>query len=342
MSRKKTRIQGTAAISASGPNDNPVRTPAQSPARTVISGNSSKRPGKSAPPPLATLRISGRWVLFALTGMIAAAVFCTWSALCLLFWQGSWQLLYRPSAAIGRTPAAAGLAFDPISFATTGSGLPRLNGWWIPAAPQAPMARYTVLFLHSQDGNLGNTVDRLAELHAAGVNVFAFDYRGYGQSQFARPSEKHWIEDSGWALQYLTATRHIAPATVVLCGSGLGADLALEVAAARPQLAGVVLDSPLENATDAIFQDGRARLVPARLLVRDRYDLTAPASALRIPSLWFLPSTSFGKDRASPENSEVFQKVPSSKTLVWLPPSKMGKSNFANGLTRWLDDLQTR
>ena len=167
--------------------------------------------------------------------------------------------------------------------------MPRLTGWWIPAAPDARESRYTFLYLHSQDGDLGDAVDHLAELHAAGVNVFAFDYRGYGQSEFGHPSEARWREDAGSALQYLTATRHIDPGTIVLDGSNLGADLALEVAAAHSELAGVVLESPIEDPMSAIFNDARATLVPAHLLVGDRYDLNAPAAALRIPSLWFLP-----------------------------------------------------
>ncbi len=37
----------------------------------------------------------------------------------------------------------------------------------------------------------------------------------------------------------------------------------------------------------AVFSDARARLVPARLLVRDRYDLNAAAANVRVPVLWF-------------------------------------------------------
>ncbi len=116
--------------------------------------------------------------------------------------------------------------------------MPRLKGWWIPAATDAKFARLTVLYLHGQDGNMGDTVDALARLHAAGVNVLAFDYRGYGQSQFVRPSEAHWRQDAEWAIEYLTGTRHVAPGTIVLDGTGLGANLALEEAAAHPELAG--------------------------------------------------------------------------------------------------------
>jgi pimeloyl-ACP methyl ester carboxylesterase len=334
MSRKKSRPQ--VVTGRQGAAD--ASKPSAKPARAA----SSPRSSTPSAPATASPRVSGRWLLLAILATIVAAIACAWGALCLLFWQGSWQLLYRPSSSVARTPASASLPFDSIAFADPGSGAPRLTGWWIPAAPGAPLGRYTVLYFHGQDGNLGDAVDHLAQVHAAGTNVFAFDYRGYGQSQFAHPGEKRWLEDAGWAFQYLTATRHIDPGSIVVDGSDLGADLALEFAAAHPQLAGVVLESPLQNATDAIFNDARARLVPAGLLVSDRWELTAPAAALRVSSLWFLPFPSAPANGGLPENPEVFRKAAGRKMFVWLPPGRATPINFASQLTRWLDDLQAR
>jgi len=94
-----------------------------------------------AQPPL----VSGRWLLSAVGITLAGAALCGWLALCLLFWQGSWQLLYHPQAAVEKTPASAGLAFSPVAFAATDEGEPRLKGWWIPAAPGSQYGRLTVL-----------------------------------------------------------------------------------------------------------------------------------------------------------------------------------------------------
>lgn len=291
---------------------------------------------KSGPP-----QVSGRWLLGAVALTVAAAALCGWFALCLLFWQGSWQLLYHPAAVVARTPDSAGLAFDPVGFAATDAGVPRLSGWWIPAAPEAAFSRLTVLYLHGQDGNISNSVDALAQLHRVGVNVLAFDYRGYGQSEFVRPNEARWRMDAEWALKYLSETRHVDRGTIVLDGEGLGANLALEVAAAHPELAGVVLDSPLEDPMAEIFHDARARLVPARLLVRDRYNLNAPATALRIPSLWFERIGQPAKT-GSQHEPEACQKVAAHKMLVWLNSSAGAGNQFPDALSRWLDDLSRR
>lgn len=278
--------------------------------------------------------VSARWLLSAIAIVIPAAAFCAWAVLCLLFWQGGWQLLYHPTSTITRTPGNLGLPFDPVGFAPTDTGAPQLQGWWIPS----PTARYIVLFLHGQDGNLSDTLDDLSRLHAANVNILAFDYRGYGQSFFVHPSEARMRQDTESALSYLTATRHIDPHTIVLDGTALGANLALEVAAAHPELAGVVLENPISSPMNAIFADPRARLVPAHLLVSDRFDLAPPAAALRIPSLWFVATPSSGHNESS-ESAKAFQKITSPKMRVWIAPSSSAKNELAGTVTRWLDEL---
>jgi hypothetical protein len=284
---------------------------------------------RKKPPPKATTTssaqpptVSGSWLVKSLVLSVVGGVVCVWGVFCLLFWQGSWQLLFHPTASITRTPASVGLSYEQIGFAATESGELQLQGWLIPAAPSGPFSRYTVLYLHSQNGNLGDTVDALARLHETGVNILAFDYRGYGKSAFARPSEAHWREDAGWALRYLTGTRHVAPSAIVLYGTGLGANLALEVAAENPQLAGVILDAPLEDPMQPVFSDQRASLVPAHLLNRDRFDMDGVAADLRIPSLWIVPS---------PDQPEPYQRIASAKNLV--------HQNSSKALAGWLSRL---
>ncbi|HXR37751.1 MAG TPA: alpha/beta fold hydrolase [Terracidiphilus sp.] len=286
--------------------------------------------------------VSGRWLLKAASLALVAAAVCAWLTLCLLFWQGSWQLLYHPTSAVTRTPASVGLAFDPVGFAATEAGEPRLKGWWIPAAPGARNGRYTVLYLHGQTGNLGDAVDALAALHELGVNILAFDYRGYGQSHFDHPSEARWREDADWALQYLTATRHVAAGAIVVDGKDLGANLALEVAAAHPELAGAVVESPLASPVDAVFADPRARLVPAHLLVSDRFSADRAAAILRVPSLWLIAEPGTGKIVDPLELPRGYGRIAAAKMLVWITAVPDPGKQAANAYSRWLDDLPVR
>jgi pimeloyl-ACP methyl ester carboxylesterase len=297
--------------------------------------SSQPRAGSSAKTSVAPPVVSARWLGIAVAVVFVGAAVCAWATLCFLFWQGSWQLLYRPVAAVATTPASAGLPFESVGFATDASGAAQLHGWWIPAASPA---HYTALYLHGAVGNLGNTVDALTRLHALGLNVFAFDYRGYGQSHFLHPSEARWQEDADSATRYLTDTRHISPRSLILVGKDLGADLALEIAASRSDLAGIVLEQPLESPTTAIFRDGRAHLVPAHLLVADRWDSGAAASNVLIPSLWFY-WTPYEHAESREDQPPAYSRTPARKSLVWLTNSPKEPAQFNAAFTGWLDQL---
>lgn len=279
--------------------------------------------------------VSGRWLLSAIAIAFAVALFCAWGTLCILFWQGSWQLLYHPTSAVTRTPASANLQFDSVGFATNASGDPQLRGWWAPTASQA---RYTAVLLHGAVGNLSDTVNDFAALHALGLNVFAFDYRGYGQSHFVHPGEARWREDVDSAIRYLTETRHIAPASLILVGKDLGANLALETAAEHPDLAGIVLENPLKSPTSTIFNDARAHLVPAHLLVSDQWETDTAASNVLIPSVWFYWSAS-PSDGTQQNEPASYQKTPARKMLVWLTNSSKEPAQFNAAMRNWLDQL---
>ena len=286
-------------------------------------------------PPSAFPNISARWLLKAFAVTVGAIVVLTWLALCLLYWQGSWQLLYHPKAVITRTPASAGLAYEPVRFAVTETGTTQLTGWWIPA-PSENASRFTVLYLHGADGNLSDTVDTQAALHKAGLAVFAIDYRGYGQSQPARPSEKRLYQDVESAMTWLTGMRQIPAKNIVVFGSSLGANLATELAAEHSDLAGIILDQPVQTPLNAVFADPRSRLVPAHWLVHDRYDLTAAAAALRTPSLWLLAKP----DPAQPAQLPAdYKAVPGKKSSAWMESPASADAHFAETMHRWLDDL---
>ena len=268
---------------------------------------------------------------------LAGALVCAWITLCILFWQGSWQLLYHPSSAVSNTPASVNLPFESIGFASNPAGVPQLHGWWIPGSSQA---RFTAIYFHGADGNLGDSVNALARLHEAGLNIFAFDYRGYGQSHFAHPSEARWREDAESTISYLTGTRHIPANAIVLVGKDLGANLALEEAATHPDFAGAVVEQPPDAPTAVIYNDPRARLVPAHLLVGDRWQITAAASNVLIPSLWiyWTPERSAELEQDKPE---AYEKTPGRKMLVWLTNAPDEPQQFEAAIKSWLDQLKT-
>lgn len=228
---------------------------------------------------------SARWILGSLAATLGLAVVCVYITFCLLFWQGQWQLVFKPSRAITATPAVAGLKYDEISFDATETGILQLNGWWIPADAGAPYAADTLLLLHHGSGSLSDTLPQLEALHQLGINIFAFDYRGFGKSVDIHPSEASTYQDADAAWRYLTGTRHLSPSTIVLDGVGVGAAIAVETASRHPQAPALVLENPSPPMLQSLQLDPRTRLLPIRLLFHDRFDMTKTLAHLPTPKL---------------------------------------------------------
>jgi uncharacterized protein len=226
-----------------------------------------------------------RWLAAGLGATLALAVVSVYIAFCLLFWQGQWQLVFKPSPVITATPASIGLKYDDIAFDATETGVLQLNGWWIPADHTAAYAADTLLFIHDGAGSLSATVPQLLALREAGINIFAFDYRGFGKSVHLHPSEASTNEDADAAWNYLVNTRHLSPSSIVLDGVGLGASIAAETARRHPQAPAVILEDPRPPVLQALQSDARMRLLPVHLLFHDRFDPASTLAHLRTPKL---------------------------------------------------------
>jgi uncharacterized protein len=274
-----------------------------------------------APPPVT---VSPRWLAGALGAALALAVACAYGTLALLFYQGQWQLVLHPAKKVTATPRAK---FDEIHFDVTETGVPQLDGWWVPADAGA----LTVLYLHGGDGSLSDCVSDLDALHALGVNVFAFDYRGYGRSVGPHPDEARMTEDVDAAWTYLTDTRHMDGAKLVAYGTGVGASLAAELAA-RHAVAGVVLDGPSEPARKMIGADARAKVLPLRLLLTERFD---PADALKTLTT---PKLFLDRNGARPRTVELYRAAADPKQYFELKQD----AEYQETLQRFFGGLNQR
>lgn len=243
------------------------------------------QPGVAEPPPT----VSGRWLVGGITLAFIAAGFCTYIALCLLFYQGQWQMLFHPSRTISATPASAGVPYRDVRFDVTSEGIPRLDAWWIPAtassATPSPWTADTILYLHASRGSLSTAVPGLARLHTLGINIFAIDYQGFGLSRGRHPTERLVDDDSVAAWRYLTAARNIAPQHIVVYGDGVGATLAARIAA-RFKPAAAVLQDPNPPARRIFMTDARARILPLFLLQKEFLDPSADLARPRAPLLF--------------------------------------------------------
>ncbi|MBU4200536.1 MAG: alpha/beta hydrolase [Verrucomicrobia bacterium] len=188
--------------------------------------------------------------------------------LCLLMFIFQSHYVYFPSREILATPAAVALPFEAVMLTANGGQRlatrhERIATWFVPASS----ARGTVLVCHGNGGNIGDRLHIIQRFHELGLNVFIFDYRGYGQSQGA-PSEKRTYEDALAAWNYLTRERRLPPDRIIVCGRSLGGAVAAWLAD-KQKPAGLILESTFTSLPDI-----GARVywyLPVRLLCRYRY-----------------------------------------------------------------------
>tara|TARA_B100000745_G_scaffold278356_1_gene209351 strand:- start:48 stop:284 length:237 start_codon:yes stop_codon:yes gene_type:complete len=78
-------------------------------------------------------------------------------------------------------------------------------------------------------------VEEITQMHnVLGVNVFIFDYRGYGKSE-GKPSERGVYRDAEAAIKYLQNRPDVDSKCIIYFGRSLGAAIAINTATTTPR-----------------------------------------------------------------------------------------------------------
>lgn len=156
----------------------------------------------------------------------AAALVIAWR------FAGSWCRPRRIPAK--RTPAAFGLPFEDVAFA---SGRTVLRGWYVPAVvPGAP----AVILAHAWSGNAGLMLPLARRLHASGLGVLLYDARGHGASDGGG-----WVTiialaaDLSAAVDLLAARPDVDPDAIGVAGHSMGGASAIVAAGLDPRIRAV-------------------------------------------------------------------------------------------------------
>jgi len=144
-------------------------------------------------------------------------------------------LVFHPDPWVRTTPASLGLAYEDVVLETDDGE--RLRGWWVPAGG----AWGTVVFFHGNGGNMSSCLDAVETAHRLRLNIFLFDYRGYGRST-GTPTERGLFLDADAACAHVLHERGVSSGTVVLWGRSLGGAVAA-YAASRYHVSVLVLES---------------------------------------------------------------------------------------------------
>jgi len=186
------------------------------------------------------------------------------------------KLIFYPSAEIIHTPGQVGLEFQDLFF-TTADGV-RLHSWFIPHRD----ARITLVWFHGNAGNISHRVENIKLLHdKVKVNIFIFDYRGYGRSE-GSVSEAGTYQDGAAALQFVRKQLGVEAQNLIIFGRSLGAAVAAEMAS-RFDSRGLILESPfvsIREMAKSVFP-----LLPIGPLLQTRYDNLEKIVKIKVPLL---------------------------------------------------------
>lgn len=210
------------------------------------------------------------------------------------------QLLYFPDRS---QPFLAGLAQLGVREVAlqTADGL-SLSSWFLPPPNGAP----AIAYFHGNGGNIAYRADRLMRFARAGYGVLLVEYRGYGGNP-GSPSETGFNADADAASEFLRR-QGVAGDRLVLYGESLGSAVAVRLAATQT-IAALILESPFTSI--AALAQYHYPLVPAALLVWDRFDALAQIGAVTAPILLLQG----GRDRVVPPRfgQALFNAAPAPK-----------------------------
>lgn len=184
--------------------------------------------------------------------------------------------------------------------------------------------RPLVLYMHGNAGNRSGRGSWYRIFHAAGADVLAFDYHGYGDSEGSMSQQAMLLDcDAAWS--FATETLGYQPADIIVAGTSLGGAAAVYTAA-QASRRGQIPASLLLVATFSSMVDVAGSLywwVPVRALLVDRYpagtwipDVTCPVVVMH-GDQDALVGQQFGRKLFDAAASEAADGTP--KTWVNMP-----------------------
>lgn len=155
----------------------------------------------------------------------------------------------------------------------------RLHGLWLPRPePGAP----ALLFLHGVRWDVRASSLRMRRLHALGFSVLAIDYRGFGRSSPAMPSETLVAEDARAAWAWLARAQPQASRYVF--GHSLGAAVAVRLAQEVDDESGLIVEGAFTSTFD-VLRSTRWGWLPVGGLITQRFDAASRIAQVGSPVL---------------------------------------------------------
>lgn len=155
----------------------------------------------------------------------------------------------------------------------------RLHALWLPQGdPAAPV----VLFLHGVRWDVRASAPRMRLLHSHGFSVLGLDYRGFGRSSEAMPSESLVAEDAYAAWDWLA--RNFPESRRFVYGHSLGAAVAVRLAQEVDDESGLIIEGGFTSTLD-LLRSTRWGWLPVAALITQHFDAGSRIGTVGSPVL---------------------------------------------------------
>ena len=200
--------------------------------------------------------------------------------------QRAW--IFQPSDRTwsGGMAAAEGMEEVSIDFKAKADGqLVSLHALWLAADAKAshpPEDAPILLYLHGARYNVTGSAPRIRRMQELGFSVLAIDYRGFGKSTPALPSEASAAEDARAAWDWLAA-KYPSRARYIF-GHSLGGPIAISLAADVADERGTIVEGTFTSIADVVATS-QWGWMPVSLLITQRFEAVRKVDKIGSPLL---------------------------------------------------------
>ena len=223
---------------------------------------------------------------------------------------------------------------EQVTFQSEGN---TLYGYWIDSNGSRP--GLTLLYCHGNKHNIDEYWDRMMMLHELGVNLFIFDYRGFGLSE-GESSESGLYADGEAALEHVLS-RGILPDSLVIYGYSLGNVVSIYLCAETVDPLCLFAECPFASA-NSLTQGSLILDIPSLWLTEGEFDNAERVKSISTPFM-LLHGSDDDFVRYSDNGKIVYENAPEPKLLKLVPganhddiPQVIGVDVYLEEIINWI------
>jgi hypothetical protein len=214
-----------------------------------------------------------------------------------------------------------------------------LYGYWVKS--KNPQSGITILYCHGNKNNMDEYWDRVMILHQLGVQVFIFDYRGFGLSE-GKPSENGLYKDGESALNFIRSHYQVDKDSLCLYGYSLGNIVSIYLTAEKINPLCLIAEAPFASA-NSLTQGSLSLDIPELWLTEGKFDNVEKIRRIKTPFL-LIHGDQDDMVRFRDNGKVVYDNAPQPKSLRLVSgakhtdiPEKMGIDTYKKVINDWIN-----